>query len=251
MDEKTYFFFKMEDDFFNLKHVKKLRSIAGGDTYCVIYLQMLLKSLKTGGKLYFEGIEETFAEEIALDLNENPDNVKITLDYLLLKCIVTKVDENEYNVNDIGGKIGSKSSTALRVAKHREKVKMLHGNKDVTPMKQNDNGESESESELKIELNYFDPRLKAAWLIWIEYKKDELKFQYKSLKTEQVAINQFNELCKDDYDKAEKLVHKAMTAKWKGIYEDKSEIKKLVIDSTKVDSQQELEKTGIFGVAQR
>ena len=39
---------------------KKLRKIAGGDTYTIIYLKMLLIAMKNDGKLYFEGVEDDF-----------------------------------------------------------------------------------------------------------------------------------------------------------------------------------------------
>ena len=147
-NEKKYFWFKMEDDFFHKKEIKKLRSIAGGDTFVIIYLKIILLSLKTGGKLFFEGIDDSFAEEIALEIDEVKENVGITLEYLLRHSAVLQVEENEYRVN-ISNLIGSETSTAIRVRKHREKNKMLQCNIDVTPLKQNDNGELE----LNIDLN--------------------------------------------------------------------------------------------------
>ncbi|MBO5145628.1 MAG: phage replisome organizer N-terminal domain-containing protein [Lachnospiraceae bacterium] len=62
--------------------MKKLRSIAGGDTHTIIYLKMLLLSLKDEGKLYFEGVEDNFVSEIVLALDEDAENVKLTLAFL-------------------------------------------------------------------------------------------------------------------------------------------------------------------------
>ena len=47
---KRYYWLKLPDDFFRQKPIKKLRRIAGGDTYTIIYLKMLLVSLKNEGK---------------------------------------------------------------------------------------------------------------------------------------------------------------------------------------------------------
>jgi predicted phage replisome organizer len=66
---KVYYWLKLNKDFFKGKEIKKLRKIAGGDTYTIIYLKLQLLSLKDEGKLYFDGIEETFAEELALELD--------------------------------------------------------------------------------------------------------------------------------------------------------------------------------------
>mgnify|MGYP000897565368 FL=1 len=80
---KRYYWLKLKDDFFTQPKIKKLRRIAGGDTFTIIYLKLQLLSLKDEGKLYFDEIEETFAEEIALTIDEEVDNVNITLQYPL------------------------------------------------------------------------------------------------------------------------------------------------------------------------
>ena len=59
------------------KEIKKLRTIAGGDTYTIIYLKLLLLSLENSGRLFYESLEETFAEELALIIDEDPKNFKI------------------------------------------------------------------------------------------------------------------------------------------------------------------------------
>jgi predicted phage replisome organizer len=144
MSEKKYFWFKMEDNFFQKKEIKKLRSIAGGDTFVIIYLKIILLSLKTGGKLYFEGIDDDFASEIALEIDEDKNNVYITLEYLLRHSAVLQIETDEYHVN-VSNLIGSETSTAIRVRKHREKKK--RGDLSIcyneTPKKQIDNGEIE------------------------------------------------------------------------------------------------------------
>ena len=44
MAEKRYYWLKFRDDFFDSKRIKKLRKMAGGDTYTIIYLKMMLKT---------------------------------------------------------------------------------------------------------------------------------------------------------------------------------------------------------------
>jgi len=70
MAEKTYYWIKLQMDFFKSPAVKLLRKMSGGDTYTVIYLKMLLLSLENGGYIYFTGIDETFTKEIELVLEE-------------------------------------------------------------------------------------------------------------------------------------------------------------------------------------
>lgn len=125
MAEKRYYWLKMKEDFFNQKEIKKLRRIAGGDTYTVIYLKMLLMSLKDEGKLFFDGIEETFAEELALVMDEDVDNVKMTVGYLISVGLLKEVNCSEAELTIMPELIGSETSSALRVRRHRERHKIL------------------------------------------------------------------------------------------------------------------------------
>lgn len=52
---------------FRRKEIKRLRRIAGGDTFTVIYQEMLLLAMNNSGLLSFDGFDETFAKEIALE----------------------------------------------------------------------------------------------------------------------------------------------------------------------------------------
>lgn len=95
MAEKKYYWLKMTDQFFEDKAIKKLRKIAGGDTYTIIYLKMLLTAIKQGNKMYFEGIEDDFMEELALELDEDTDNVKVTVSYLKSKGLIEVLGADE------------------------------------------------------------------------------------------------------------------------------------------------------------
>ena len=116
---KRYYWLKLKDDWFKSKIIKKLRKIAGGDTYTIIYLKLLLLSLKNEGKLIYEGVEESFEEELALELDEDIENVVVTVSYLQ-KCGLLEITEpNEYFLNEVPAAIGSESSSTERVRKHR------------------------------------------------------------------------------------------------------------------------------------
>lgn len=120
---KKYYWLKLMKDFFQQPKIKKLRRVAGGDTYTVIYLKLQLLSLENGGKLYFEGIEDTFVEEIALTIDEDEDNVRFTLMYLEKQGLIEKVDENEFAMPEAMVRIGSEVASAERVRRLRERRK--------------------------------------------------------------------------------------------------------------------------------
>ena len=118
---KRYYWLKLPDDFFRQKPIKKLRKIAGGDTYTVIYLKMLLISLKNDGKLYFDGVEDNFCEELALELDEEEENVKVTVQFLMAQDLLKLIDESEYELTECSRMIGSESASAERMRRLRDK----------------------------------------------------------------------------------------------------------------------------------
>ena len=150
-EPKRYFWLKLHKDFFQRKEIKRLRKIAGGDTYTIIYLKMLLRSIMSDGKLYFDGLEDDFASELALDLDEKEENVQITIQYLLKSGLLEMCSDEEYYLPDTKYSTGCETAVASRVRKHRERKKALQCNADVTQVKHLCNGEKEIEIEKEIE----------------------------------------------------------------------------------------------------
>lgn len=155
-EPKRYFWLKLHKDFFQRKEIKRLRKIAGGDTYTIIYLKMLLRSIMSEGKLYFDGLEEDFAAEVALDLDESEENVQITITYLLNSGLLEMRSDDEYYLPDTKNSTGCETAVAARVRRHREKQKALQCNTDVTQVKHLSNGEIEIEKELDKEIEHRD-----------------------------------------------------------------------------------------------
>lgn len=151
-EPKRYFWLKLHKDFFQRKEIKRLRKIAGGDTYTIIYLKMLLRSIMSDGKLYFDGLEDDFASELALDLDEKEENVQITIQYLLKSGLLEMCSDEEYYLPDTKDSTGCETAVASRVRKHRERKKALQCNADVTQVKQLCNGEIEKELEIEKEI---------------------------------------------------------------------------------------------------
>lgn len=147
---KRYFWLKLKEDFFQSKRIKKLRNMAGGDTYLIIYLKLQLKAMKTDGVITFDHLENDIATELALDLDETPDDVAATMLYLL-HCGLAESSDNEafffpYAIENVG----SENSSAQRVREYRERQKALHCNANETQVKRICNGEIDIEKDIDI-----------------------------------------------------------------------------------------------------
>lgn len=116
---KRYYWLKLPSDFFRQKAIKKLRKIAGGDTYTIIYLEMLLLAMQQDNKLYFDGVEDDFAEELALELDEDPENVKVVLIFLQKQGLIEVIEEDEYLLTQCGEMVGSETPDAGRKRRKR------------------------------------------------------------------------------------------------------------------------------------
>lgn len=148
---KRYYWLKLPKDFFEDKAIKRLRQIAGGDTYTIIYLKMLLKSMEDDGKLFYGGIEDTICDEIALDINESADDVQVTISYLEKKGLLI-VTDSEVELTRLTEMVGSESAVTERVRKHREAQKLLQCNAStlqVNTIETKCNTEKEKEIEIE------------------------------------------------------------------------------------------------------
>ena len=176
---KKYYWLKLKNNFFSQPKIKKLRKIAGGDTYTIIYLKMQLYSLEDDGKLYFDGIEENFVEEMALKIDEDPENVGVTIQFLIAQGLMILCDDNEYLMTETKESIGSESDSAQRVRAHRER-KALHCNDTVTLC----NTEIEIEKEIE--------------------NRDRVRDKTDSKISYQLIADTFNDICKS-FDRVERI----------------------------------------------
>lgn len=135
-DNKKYYWLKLKTNFFDSKEMLRLRSIAGGDTYTIIYLKMLLLSLKTDGLLEYDGIDATQDEEIALLLHESLDNVKLTIAFLKRVGLLEMANKNDFFLNQVPTLTGSETQAAERKRRYRENIKVGQCPADVLPMSQ-------------------------------------------------------------------------------------------------------------------
>ena len=152
MAERRYFWLKLKEDFFDSKRIKKLRRLAGGDTLTIIYLKMQLKSIKTDGVLSFTGLEKSFAEELALDLDENPEDVGLLLNYLLSVGLIETSDNVNFLLPYAVESIGSEGASAERVRNFRDR-KSLQSNASVTEVKRIGNVDIEKDIEIEKEID--------------------------------------------------------------------------------------------------
>lgn len=126
-DNKRYYWLKLKDDFFDSRKMKKLRKVAGGDTYTIIYLKLQLLSINNEGVIDFEGTDEDIYHQLALDIDEEIDDIKMTLAFCNANDLIEYVDDDVF-LNEVPALIGSETASTRRSRKHRRKQKALQSN---------------------------------------------------------------------------------------------------------------------------
>lgn len=117
---KRYYWLKLKKDFFKSVRMKKLRKIAGGDTFTIIYLKLLLETMDTDGMYKFQHTCESIEEEIAFELDEEVDNVSVTLKFLESVGLLQEVpDEDSIFFTEVSECVGSETDAASRMRRLR------------------------------------------------------------------------------------------------------------------------------------
>lgn len=235
MATKKYYWLKLKNDFFTNKKIKKLRKIAGGDTYTIIYLKMQLLSIKDGGKLFFENVEDSFTEELALELDEDVENVKVTLIFLIKNGLLVEANPEEFILPETIECIGSETSSAERVRKHRELQKrkqlMLHCNTSVTKSNIEIDKDIDIDKDKEVKKKYFNnDNLNSIFEEFIEVRK-----KLKAVNSERAINTLVNKLNKYDDAIKYQMIENSIVNSWKDVYELKNQ-KKIINSNHREES---------------
>ena len=137
------------NNFFEKREIKKLRNVAGGETYTIVYLKLMLLSLGEQGNIFFEETESDIYEQIALEINERYEDVKMTLMFLQKNNLCNINDTQDISLQEVPTLIGSETQSTIRSRKSRA----LQCNTTATQLQHTSNGEIDIEKELDLELD--------------------------------------------------------------------------------------------------
>lgn len=136
-EAKRFYWLKLKHDFFcKNKYVKKLRKMENGTELAFLYLELLTYSLEEDGQLFFDGVEESLAEELALDLDEDPELMTTLIDFLLKYGLLRQQDDDSFLLIEVAENTGSETKNAeynrIRRANEKKVNKVTEGGNNVT-----------------------------------------------------------------------------------------------------------------------
>ena len=122
--DKRFYWIKIQKEFFSTVITKKIRQLEnGGDCFC-IYQKLLINSLSNYGYIFFEDVQIPLYEQIALELDEKTENVKVLLE-LLQSMKKVQINEQDLFMVDYDKFTGSEAYSTQRVRKFRARKRDL------------------------------------------------------------------------------------------------------------------------------
>jgi len=147
---KRYYWLKLKEGFFGGDDVKIIQGQENGPEYIVFWLKLLLRSIsqEEPGRLRYKN-SIPYNEKILSTVTDTDIDIVRSAMKLFGELEMIRIDEaGTIWIDDVRELVGSESSSAARVRKHREKQKMLPSNaRNVTGNNCNENCNREKRRE--------------------------------------------------------------------------------------------------------
>ncbi len=151
----TRWWLQLQFAFFSDKRVRALRR-KYGDLALIIYQKMMLKSLENNCSMKYEGLEDTFEEEIAVDIVEDEAEkvalIKDVMEFLICHDLMVEQEDSSYFFPQAATMSASETDSAERMRRKRERDKEKSSQCDGFASHDTnicDNGASQSEVIIK------------------------------------------------------------------------------------------------------
>lgn len=224
---KKYYWLKLKEDFFEEDTINWIEEQENGKDYCLFYLKLCLKSLKTNGTLIRNVgtmLVPYDAKQLGKITNTDIDTVRVAMELFKKIGLVEVLENGEIYLTQLENMVGSETSKAQLMRKKRAKDKDLpNSNNDgnnVTNMlpssyQDEENCYTEIEQEQEKETEQ-DIDLEQELEKELEQQQDierkdvvglvSIYFPYLNEKDLNTIVNEFLKTNKDLYYLSEKLI---------------------------------------------
>ena len=134
-ETKRFYWLKLQEDFFEDDTIDFIESQENGERYCLFYLKLCLKALKSEGKLirYVGNMLIPYDEKgLAKLTRTDVDTVRCALALFDKIGLVSRLDTGEIFINQLNEMVGTETDKAKLMRQKRAKEKLISNN--VTPM---------------------------------------------------------------------------------------------------------------------
>lgn len=132
MAEKKYYWLKLKRDFFKRHDIRIIEELPNGKEYILFYMKLLLESIDHEGELRFSETIPYNEQMLSVITNTNIDIVRNAMKVFIELNMMTVFDDQTIYMAEVEKLIGSETKSAERVRNHRQKLKALQCNTEVT-----------------------------------------------------------------------------------------------------------------------
>lgn len=128
-ENKRFYWLKLKKDFFKRHDIRIIEAMPNGKDYILFYLKLLVESVDHEGNLRFSETIPYNENMLSVITNTNVDIVKSAMKVFTELNMIELLDDSTIYMNEVEKLIGSETSVAERVRKHRENVMLLEEKK--------------------------------------------------------------------------------------------------------------------------
>ena len=156
-NNKKYYWLKLKEDFFEDDTINWIEEQENGKEYCLFYLKLCLKSLKTNGIL-IRNVGQMLIpydiKKLAEITNTPADTVRVAMEVFKSIGLIQILENGEIYMAQLKNMVGSETSKAqlMRNKRAREKEAKLAAGNNVTKVLPNCYTEKEIEKEKEKEI---------------------------------------------------------------------------------------------------
>jgi predicted phage replisome organizer len=121
MSSTRYYWLKLDEDFFERDEIRLVEAMPNGKDYIIFYMKLLLKGLKTEGKLLLKNIIPYTPEMLATITNTNIDVAKAAIKLFSELQLLDILDDGTLYMMEVENMLGSESDSAKRMRNKRKK----------------------------------------------------------------------------------------------------------------------------------
>lgn len=135
MSEKRYYWLKLNQNFFQRQEIEIVEAMPSGKDYVLFYLKLLCLSISHEGELRFSETIPYNDSMLSTLTRTDIETVRAAVKVFRELGLMEVLDDGALFMKEVQGMIGSASASegALRVARHRERKRLLAENTSVTP----------------------------------------------------------------------------------------------------------------------
>lgn len=189
--------------------------------HTALYFFIIEHCNRLGWKEKF-GLPTTMAKE-AIGIRSYNTYINTLRDLVEWKFVkMIEVSKNQYSSN-----IVALSSNVKALGKALDKALIKHSTKQGESTdsvnKQRTKNKKPINKEQELIFPFDSEEFKKQWCLWKDYKKDEHKFQYKTLISEQAALTELLNLSNGNEEIAVKIIHQSFANGYKGLFKLKTQ----------------------------